>query len=558
MTQANRMERLLSTFAAVVAIFIALGFPIVYFLVAYSEQRITLRSETVSSASRIDRLVSVAPDWWQFQYSVLTDQLSDRPRSGTPQVRAVVDLQGDLILENRQAVRWPSMAEASPIYDAGRQVGRLVISESMLPQILESGLVAVFAFLLAAAAFVVLRGVPLRTLRDSNRRLIAEQENKRSLEAALKDAKIEEMAVRAAANESRERQQALLSSLIDGLPARISYRDIDGVMLGCNRAYAGAQGKSVEQVMADDLATAPDDASMQRHREALQRTKPLTTEETVTLPSGETMTLDVTVAPFWDADSRLLGSLRIERNVTERKRAEEAMLNARRLAEEATQSKSDFLANMSHEIRTPMNAIIGLSHLVLMSPLQARQRDYILKMQAAGEHLLGVINDILDFSKVEAGKLSLESSEFQLEKVLDTNTSLISGGCEEKGLELVATVAPDVPPNLLGDSLRLGQVLLNLSNNAVKFTERGGIDIRVRALERSETDVLLEFRVHDTGIGMTQEEVGRLFQSFSQADISTTRRFGGTGLGLAISKKLAELMGGQIGVDSAPGEGSTF
>jgi PAS domain S-box-containing protein len=295
---------------------------------------------------------------------------------------------------------------------------------------------------------------------------------------------------------------------------------------------------------------------------------------------GEIVYTNLTVACIREETGDVLRILASFQDITERKKmdhdlherieeldeAQSAMLNMmedldeeKARAEEATRAKSDFLANMSHEIRTPMNAVIGMAHLALKTELTPKQQDYLSKIQSSANSLLGIINDILDFSKIEAGKLDMEAVEFDLLETLDNVANVITVKAREKeNLEVLFYIDSQVPNFLVGDSLRLNQILVNLGNNAVKFTEQGEIVLSARVSERSDDKVSLQFSVRDTGIGMTTEQQNKLFQAFSQADTSTTRKYGGTGLGLTISKRLVNMMGGEIWIESEPGQGTTF
>jgi PAS domain S-box-containing protein len=292
--------------------------------------------------------------------------------------------------------------------------------------------------------------------------------------------------------------------------------------------------------------------------EVLRTQRPYRSEyDTFTDRDGRIFPIAINLVPMIQ-DQKAVGVVAIFQDITDRQDAEERLREATRRAEDASRAKSGFLANVSHEIRTPMNAIIGLSHLALQTELTPRQRDYVEKVHRSGESLLSLLNDILDFSKIEAGRLDIESVEFSLQEVLDDLGGVLGYKAEEKGLALLFDVPREVPRHLVGDPLRLRQVLLNLCNNALKFTAHGEVVLSARPVRSDAGAVHLRFSVRDTGIGISAEQRERLFQAFSQADAGTTRRYGGTGLGLAISKRLVELMGGAIEVESTPGQGSDF
>ncbi|MES2877880.1 MAG: response regulator [Pseudomonadota bacterium] len=360
-----------------------------------------------------------------------------------------------------------------------------------------------------------------------------------------------------------ERSRLILGAVGDGVVGLDSL----GMLTFANPAASGMLGYSPDEFIGHNLHALahhhyPDGREFARKDCSMYHTSVdgqarTVSDEVLWCKDGTSIPVEYSTTPMYK-DAQLVGTVVVYRDITERKQAEKALLHARDMAEEATKAKSDFLANMSHEIRTPMNAIIGMSHLALQTDLDKKQRNYVEKVHRSGENLLGIINDILDFSKIEAGKMSMEVAPFHLEDVMDNLANLVGMKTEDKGLELLFNAAPDVPTALIGDSLRLGQILINLGNNAVKFTESGEVVVGIDKVADHDDGVELHFWVRDTGIGMTPEQCGKMFQSFSQADASTTRKYGGTGLGLAISKNLVELMRGKIWVDSVPGQGSTF
>ncbi len=345
-----------------------------------------------------------------------------------------------------------------------------------------------------------------------------------------------------------------LQGILDHATTLISVKDVDGRYILVGRTWLEGIGRSAEEVLGrTDAELMPGRHAAPSRATDLQvmRTGEVLEYERESITPDGTVTWLVVKFPLTDAAGDVYAVVTMSTDVSDRNRA---------LAEavEASRSKSEFLANMSHEIRTPLNGVIGMTELLLQTELTAEQRDYAQTAAGSGEALLGVINDILDFSKIEAGKLELDAHEFDLRDAVEDVCEMLAPQAHGKGLELTAFVGDDVPAIVRGDRGRLRQVVTNLVSNAVKFTHRGEVSVRVELVERAGEAARLRFEVADTGIGIEVAKLGTLFDSFSQADTSTTRRYGGTGLGLAISRQLVALMGGDIGADSEPGAGSRF
>ncbi|MET0084296.1 MAG: response regulator [Sedimenticola sp.] len=401
----------------------------------------------------------------------------------------------------------------------------------------------------------------LRTARDELE--IRVKERTADLEKALSNLQ-EEVAARTEAQEGLRASEERYRSMVEGLAEDHFFyaHDADGIFTYVSPSISNVLGWQPEEFLShysSSMTDHPVNQDAEKYTQlALQGIRQPAYEIQLYHKDGTICWLDVSEVPVFDREGKVVSVEGIAHDVTGRKEVEETLQLARDAADAANRAKSEFLANMSHEIRTPMNAIIGMSHLVLQTELSYKQRDYLTKIQTSSESLLRIINDILDFSKIEAGKLAVERTDFFLEDVLRSLSALIGQKASSKGLEIMFRVAPEVPDSLVGDPLRLEQVLLNLCGNAVKFTDQGEVVVSVESTSRTDDEVTLAFSVTDTGIGITEQERAKLFMPFTQADASATRRYGGTGLGLAIAKRLVEMMGGEIGVESIPDKGSTF
>jgi PAS domain S-box-containing protein len=396
------------------------------------------------------------------------------------------------------------------------------------------------------------------------------------LEATNKDLQ-KQILEREMAEDALKDSERRLADIINFLPDATFVINRDGVVIAWNRAIEKMTGIKAANILGKgnyeyalpfyqvrmpiliDLVLKPD-LVLEKEYERIKW------QEDGTLV-GDSFNSDIRGRPayllgsagvLYDSEGTIYGAIESIRDITDRKMAEEDLKSAKNRAESATKAKSKFLANMSHEIRTPMNAVIGMSDLLLQMDLNIEQRDYLETIRSSGNALLAIINDILDYSKIDGDKLKLDILPFDLAGCIEVSMDLVAAKAAEKGLELTYFQEDDVPTMLIGDEIRLRQILINLLGNAVKFTEKGEVVLSVSSSPWQGDKVLLHFTVKDTGIGISQVNLGKLFQSFTQVDSSTTRYYGGTGLGLAISRKLVEMMGGEIYVESTPGKGSTF
>jgi two-component system, sensor histidine kinase and response regulator len=356
-----------------------------------------------------------------------------------------------------------------------------------------------------------------------------------------------------------EAKNKLLATIVEQSSEAIWTKDLVGTITSWNSGAAAMFGYPPAEAIGRALnigESTPEEEELRRQR--LVAGEKFSYDTKAMTRSRTALDIQVAVAPLLDDTNQCIGSIAVARDVTQHKRSEEALRLAREAAEAANHAKSSFLARMSHEIRTPMNGVLGMTELLLETGLTSTQRKYAETVQRSGQNLLGIINDILDFSKIEAGKLELENVDMDLRRTLEDVVDLLAERAHSKGLELACSIPSGLVTHVRGDPLRLGQILTNLVGNAIKFTKQGAVVIRVASIEETRKSVTMRFEVSDTGVGISPEAQSRIFDEFSQADGSTTRKHGGSGLGLAISKQLVEMMGGNIHVESALGAGSTF
>lgn len=529
----SRLEYLLTWLAGGLAAVVMLALPVAYFVSAYQHFSGELDGEVGVTATAVTDFINHNTELWKFDSERLQAVLRKyvNPSHGS----AVIDASGEPVARLMPDLAAPVLTASWPIYDFGVEAGKLEITVSLRRLVVETAVIALGGAILGFIVFFPLRILPIRALRQATAALVDSENSYRQLVELSPDA------------------------IYINMDGKIAYINTAGLRLFGADSPDELVGRSFWERIHPDY-----------YYMVWERWQNLVDNRASAVPLMEEryLKLDGTVFPVEVAASPCIYQGRaavqvVVHDLTERKRVETALAQARDAAETANRSKSRFLANMSHEIRTPMNGVLGMAQLLAeQTHLTDQQRHYLDVLKDSGETLLHLIDEILDFSKIEAGKFVFSETVFDLrQRVTDTLRMLVPQA-RRKHLELTWNVAADVPARVRGDPSRLHQVLANLANNAIKFTQHGSIRVNVTLDERAIRDEaamrVLYFAVRDTGVGIPEEARARLFQPFTQADDSTTRKYGGTGLGLVICKQIVEMMGGEIGYESVPDRGTTF
>ncbi|MCB1779176.1 MAG: response regulator [Candidatus Competibacteraceae bacterium] len=535
MSEHPSLKRSLTWLAGALAMIVTLAPPAVFFLLSYQNRSGALQSEVRIAATAVTEYINRNAGLWRFEFERLYDVLRKyiSPEHGA----TVADLNGKSIA--RLALPEPAtllLSHTYPIYDFGAQIGTLEVAAPLKGLMVETAIVALGSFTLGLIVFFPLRLIPMHALRQATQALINSENAYRQLVELSPDA------------------------IYINCDEKIAYINAAGVRLFGANSPAALLGMSFWDRLHPDCHEMVRERLQQIHM--MKKAVPLLEERYVRL-DGTVFPVEVAAAPFMYQGKLALQV--VAHDLTERKRVEEELRQTRDAAETASRTKSQFLANMSHEIRTPMNGVLGMAQLLAeQTRLTGQQRYYLGVLQDSGKTLLRIIDEILDFSKIEAGKLTLCETTFDMRQRIAETLQMLALQAQSKHLELTWHVDAAIPARLYGDPGRLHQILANLVSNAIKFTEQGSVRVDVIRSDMKESNpsgtdsCRLRFTVHDTGIGISAEARTHLFQPFSQADGSTTRKYGGTGLGLVISKQIVKMMGGEIDFESTPGEGTVF